>query len=472
MQPVTYRIRLAGLSLILLTLALGAQTAHAQRGKPLNEQEVLELLNGGVPSARVTEIVNDRGITFEITSAIEGRIRSAGGGEDLVTALRRLSKRTQESELPRGGSLRIQSKPGEAEVYINDEPKGITSPEGEIRLPNLKPGSYKVRVSLSGYQSWENTVTIAAGENQTIPVTLAERARVNPVKNDPVAPANGIPLPGLTPAVVRFFEGPHDKIPDRSDRGYRSTFPKASTRTIYWELDLNFSPPGQHVNFKLIVHWIKPDGSEMGQQPLDAAVESNATYSSNSLGWGWVDAGNWPIGSYHVDFFAGDERVASGNFEITAGGAPPVQQTYPVNPSPPVQQTYPVNPSGIPVPGLKPPVVQFYEGPHDTRPGKSDRVYRYVFPKANTRTIYWEVDLNFPNPPRRIDFKLTAHWIKPDGSEMGQQTQDAYVVPEWKTSWHSLGWGWVDAGNWTVGMYHVEFYVGNAHVASGTFQIN
>ena len=102
MKPISYRIRLVGLAVILLVLSMGVQPSHAQRGKPLNEQEVLELLNGGVPSSRVTEIVGDRGITFEFTSASEGRIRSAGGGEDLVAALRRLSRRSQEPEQPRG----------------------------------------------------------------------------------------------------------------------------------------------------------------------------------------------------------------------------------------------------------------------------------------------------------------------------------------------------------------------------------
>ena len=153
MQPATYRIRLAWLSAILvaLILSMGARTTLAQKGRPLNEQDVLELLQGGVPSARVTEIVSERGIAFALTSGSEQRVRNAGGGDDLVAALRRLSKRTEEPESPRGGgSLRIQTTPGEAQVYINDEPKGITSPEGEIRFSSLKPGTYTVRVSLLG----------------------------------------------------------------------------------------------------------------------------------------------------------------------------------------------------------------------------------------------------------------------------------------------------------------------------------
>ena len=242
-------------------------------------------------------------------------------------------------------------------------------------------------------------------------------------------------------------------MPERSTRAYGYVFSAAATRTIYWEFNLNFSKPGQPVSFRLMVHWVKPDGTEMGQQPLDVAVTADATAYSNSLGWGWVDAGNWPVGTHRVDFYLGDMRVASGSFQITNQPAPQV--------------------SAIPIPGLRTPVVQFYEGPHETQPEKTARIYRYVFAKSNTRTIYWEVDLNFPSVAREINFPLTAHWIKPDGSEMGQQTLNAVVKPEYNgVSGHSLGWGWVDAGYWPIGTHRVDFYVGKTLVASGSFQIN
>jgi hypothetical protein len=261
---------------------------------------------------------------------------------------------------------------------------------------------------------------------------------------------------------VLFFEGPHDSTPAKSTRVYLSSFPQATTRTIYWELNLNFSRPGQRTNFKIMAHWVKPDGSEMGQQPLDATVESDATTSSNALGWGWVDAGHWTIGTYRLDLYSGSDRVASGTFQIDAAPAPP-----PPPPPPPPLQSW-----GIPIPGLKTPIVQFYEGPHDKTPEKSERVYRYAFASASTRTIYYEVDLNFPKPSQQINFKMTAHWIKPDGSQMGQQSLDAYVKPEWATSWHSQGWGWVDAGHWGIGTYRLDVYVGDMRVASGTFNVN
>ena len=160
-------------------MVTAVRTPAAQKGKPLNEQEVIELLEGGVPSSRVSEIVDDRGIDFDFTSEIEQKVRDAGGADDVVAALRRASQRHAESEQPRTGGLVIKTTPGETQIYLNDEPKGMTSPEGEIRLPDLKPGTYNLRVSLLGYQSYEKAMTVAAGEEQTVYVTLVQKSSVS-----------------------------------------------------------------------------------------------------------------------------------------------------------------------------------------------------------------------------------------------------------------------------------------------------
>jgi hypothetical protein len=103
---------------------------------------------------------------------------------------------------------------------------------------------------------------------------------------------------------------------------------------------------------------------------------------------------------------------------------------------------------------------------------KSQRVYRFSFDAASTRSVYWELDLTYPDPIRQIDFKLDAFWYRADGSEMTHQTMNAFVKPTWKNSWHTLGFGWVDAGHWAPGTYRVDMYCQSTRVASGTFQIN
>ncbi|MDR3677510.1 MAG: carboxypeptidase-like regulatory domain-containing protein [Acidobacteriota bacterium] len=309
-------------TVLAFLLVMPAWTFSAQKGKPLNEQEVLELLEGGVPSGRVSEIVDDRGIDFEFTSAIEQKVRNAGGADDAVAALKRASQRYAESVRPRTGGLVVKTTPGETQIYLNDELKGMTSPEGEIRMPGLKPGSYTLRVSLLGYRSEEKAVTIAAGEDETIYVTLLQKPpaltpKDNPVPTpDPASPSVGIPVPGLKTPTVQFYEGPHDSATEHSQRVYRYSFDRSAARSIYWELDLSFPPPGRRIEFQVDAIWYKSDGSQMTQQHVAAYVNADWRTSWHTQGYGWVEPGHWLPGSYRVDCFYNNERIASGTFQI------------------------------------------------------------------------------------------------------------------------------------------------------------
>jgi hypothetical protein len=57
--------------------------------KALGKSDILDLLKGDVPSARVASLVEERGIKFVPTDADIKEIRAAGGGDDLVDALKR-----------------------------------------------------------------------------------------------------------------------------------------------------------------------------------------------------------------------------------------------------------------------------------------------------------------------------------------------------------------------------------------------
>jgi hypothetical protein len=103
---------------------------------------------------------------------------------------------------------------------------------------------------------------------------------------------------------------------------------------------------------------------------------------------------------------------------------------------------------------------------------KNQRVYTTQFDHTAARSIYWEIDLSYPQPGRRIDFNLDAYWYKPDGSLLRHQVLPAYVEATWKDSWHTLGYGWVDAGHWPLGLYRVEIQFKGVRVVSGSFQIN
>ena len=158
--------------LILLgALAVAVPTA-AQKGKPLAVKDVMELLQGSVPSSEIARVVAEDGISFHMSDRLESQFRGAGATNELIDALKKASKPEEAPPAPAAGTLKVQSQPGGAQVYINDEPKGMTSPEGELRLAGMTPGTYRLRVALAGYKTWENSVTVAAGETVTPYVTL------------------------------------------------------------------------------------------------------------------------------------------------------------------------------------------------------------------------------------------------------------------------------------------------------------
>jgi len=157
------------------TMAMAGPMA-AGKAKPLSPNDVMELLKGSVPSAEIARVVGENGITFRMSDDLESQFRQAGATDELIDALKKASKPEETPPpAPATGTLKVQSQPGEAQVYINDEPKGMTSPAGELRLPGLAPGTYRLRVSLAGYKTWENSVTVTAGETVTPFVTLEKQ---------------------------------------------------------------------------------------------------------------------------------------------------------------------------------------------------------------------------------------------------------------------------------------------------------
>jgi hypothetical protein len=61
--------------------------AEPSNAKGLGRAEILSLLQGDVPSARVAELVKQRGVKFVATQDDLKEIRSAGGGDDLIDAI-------------------------------------------------------------------------------------------------------------------------------------------------------------------------------------------------------------------------------------------------------------------------------------------------------------------------------------------------------------------------------------------------
>ena len=69
------------------------------------------------------------------------------------------------------GTLVVASRPAGARVVLDGREAGKTP----LTLRDVKPGSHKVRLELTGYRSWSSTVRVAAGRQRKIAASLERR---------------------------------------------------------------------------------------------------------------------------------------------------------------------------------------------------------------------------------------------------------------------------------------------------------
>ena len=167
--------RWLGMLLMLAAIFLAGPMA-AQQGKPLTVKDIMDLLNGGAETAEIARVVNENGISFRMFDDLERQFRGAGADDVLIDALKKASKPEEvPPPAPATGMLKIQSQPGAAQVYVNDAFKGMTNAAGELRLAEMAPGTYTLRVALAGYKTWENSITVTAGETVDAFVTMEKQ---------------------------------------------------------------------------------------------------------------------------------------------------------------------------------------------------------------------------------------------------------------------------------------------------------
>ncbi|MGI9101875.1 MAG: PEGA domain-containing protein [Terriglobales bacterium] len=66
---------------------------------------------------------------------------------------------------PQPGVLNITTDPGDVQVYVNDEPRGLTGPDGRLVL-RLPPGAYRLRLSLPGYKDLQQQASVSSGKSE------------------------------------------------------------------------------------------------------------------------------------------------------------------------------------------------------------------------------------------------------------------------------------------------------------------
>jgi hypothetical protein len=74
--------------------------ANVPAGPPLSKAEIVTMLQGGIPAARVEQFVEKRGVNFQVTPDVAREITAAGGNRSLVGAITEKSTTEVASNTP------------------------------------------------------------------------------------------------------------------------------------------------------------------------------------------------------------------------------------------------------------------------------------------------------------------------------------------------------------------------------------
>jgi eukaryotic-like serine/threonine-protein kinase len=112
---------------------------------------------------------------------------------------------------PPAAFITIQSVPG-ALVSIDNAPQGNTDPHGVLNL-QVKPGQHALGISLSGYQSFNQSVNLKNGAQQTVYASLP-----------PIPKSTPAPTPNPLPVQIAFYAS-------------SSTIQEGQSTTLNWQIN-------------------------------------------------------------------------------------------------------------------------------------------------------------------------------------------------------------------------------------------
>jgi hypothetical protein len=85
------------------------------------------------------------------------------------------------------GTLEISSSPPDAQVFLDNQYKGMTP----LTIPEVPPGNHSLELRLKGYEPWSISGTVEDGGDVRVQATLVPVTLPGPVTTD----SQGIPVP-------------------------------------------------------------------------------------------------------------------------------------------------------------------------------------------------------------------------------------------------------------------------------------
>jgi hypothetical protein len=124
-------------------------SANVPSGPPLSKNEIITLLQNGVPTTRVEQVVEARGVSFAVTSQIAREIKEAGGNNALIGAI---SAKASDTSVVSSGPARRNAPAGPdyddltdkavAAMQANNHSLAINLLQQAVNLDSSKPQAY------------------------------------------------------------------------------------------------------------------------------------------------------------------------------------------------------------------------------------------------------------------------------------------------------------------------------------------
>jgi formylglycine-generating enzyme required for sulfatase activity len=417
-------------------MAATMQAANAAKSEPLTKQQLQEMITGGVPNQRAIELIRARGIDFEVDDDYVRSLQKAGANATLLAELRKAKVATggvlvetapnaqvfldgspvgqadaqgvmtlrtklgvhslkvslagkqdfeQSITVEKGaptrlvasltdlaGSVRVKALAGAA-VWLDGSNRGTIASTGELLLSNISPGAHALRVTAPAKVDNSQSITVAAGAETGVEVTLADNERVNPQDtlryvwiaagdflmgcspgdndcSDPEKPAHKVTLSkafwiGQTDVTVgayrHFVEATKGNMPPvspKTDRGWKKdTFPMVDMvwdearqyctwaggrlpTEAEWEYAARGGIPQARYGDLDSIAWTKNNARNQTHAVATRLANGYGLFDMLGNVWEWVN--DWFDPKYYQNGLAQDPSgPASGQERVLRGGA-------------------------------------------------------------------------------------------------------------------------------------------------------
>jgi hypothetical protein len=112
----------------------------------------------------------------------------------------------------------------------------------------------------------------------------------------------------------------------------------------------------------------------------------------------------------------------------------------------------------------------FFESGFEEIP-RDEWIYKFNFPRAETRYINWELRLEHNPASEDRSFELTYIYRDQDGHDLIREKDHFKIYAYQNSSYHYLGWGWHDPGNWKTGRYSVDLIINDSPIARNFYSV-